>query len=75
MNNLETIIEKINIAELDPSKTYFIQLCCIDIPGTQLAYVHKILRKEFDRYGINNIVLFTPPNAEIKFTEIGDKND
>ena len=72
MNN---IIEKLNIAELDPNKTYFLQICAGNLNAESFHYVHKMLKDEFEECGIKNIMLFTPPGAEVKFTEIGDKND
>ncbi|MBO5711459.1 MAG: hypothetical protein J6R47_01340 [Acholeplasmatales bacterium] len=70
-----SFIEKIKIAELDPSKTYFLQICAGELNAEQFIRVHKILKKEFKKYNINNIILFTPSSVECKFTEIGDKND
>lgn len=72
MNN---IIEKLKIAELDPNKTYFLQICLDNLNSEALQHVHKILTEKFEECGIKNIMLFTPPGAEVKFTEIGDKND
>lgn len=72
MNN---IIEKLNIAELDPNKTYFLQICAGKLCAESLQYVHKRLKDEFEKYNINNIMLITPSDVELKFTEIGDKND
>ena len=72
MNN---IIEKLNIAELDPNKTYFLQICAGNLNMESFYQVHKMLKEEFEKYNINNIMLITPSDVELKFTEIGDKND
>ena len=72
MNN---IIEKIKIAELDPSKTYFLQICAGELSVEQFKHVNKILKGEFEKHNIKNILFFTPSSVECKFTEIGDKND
>ena len=72
MNN---IIEKLKIAELDPNKTYFLQICAGSLSVESFRYVHKLLEDEFKKYNINNIMLITPSDVELKFTEIGDKND
>ena len=72
MNN---IIEKIKIAELDPNNTYFLQICAGSLNVEEFNHVHKILKNEFEKYNINNIMLITPSDVEVKFTEIGDKND
>ena len=72
MNN---IIEKIKIAQLDPNKTYFLQILAGSLAIESFHYVHKILKDEFEKYNINNIMLITPSDVELKFTEIGDKND
>ena len=75
MNNLENIIQKLNIAELDPNKTYFLQICLDNLNSEALQHVYKILTEKFEECGIKNIMLFTPSDVELKFTEIGDKND
>ena len=75
MNNLENIIQKLNIAELDPNKTYFLQICAGNLCAESFQYVHKMLKDEFEKYNINNIMLITPSDVELKFTEIGDIND
>ena len=72
MNN---IIEQIKIAELDPNKTYFIQICLDNLDAEALQHVYSVLTEKFEKHGIKNIILFTPPETEVKFTEIGDKND
>ena len=73
MNN---IIEQIKIAELDPNKTYFLQICLDNLLDAEaLKHIYKVLTEKFEKHGIKNIMLFTPPEAEVKFTEIGDKND
>lgn len=72
MNN---IIEKLNIAELDPNKTYFLQICAGNLNVEAFHHVHKLLKDEFEKYNINNIMLITPSDVELKFTEVGDKND
>jgi hypothetical protein len=69
------IIEKLKIAELDPNKTYFLQICIDNLNTEAFQHVYKVLTEKFEEYGIKNIMLFTPPEAEVKFTEIGDKND
>ena len=69
-NNLEKIIEKIKIAELDPSKTYFLQICAGSLNLEAFHYVHEMLKDEFDKYNINNIMLVTPSDVELRFTEI-----
>lgn len=74
-NNLEHIIEKIKIAELDPNKTYFLQICADSLNRESFRDVTKMLKHAFDAYNINNIMLITPSDVELKFTEIGDKND
>ena len=66
------IIEKIKIAELDPSKTYFLQIAGAFIPAEQLQVTYGHLKEEFDRYNINHIVLFTPGDVECKFTEVNN---
>ena len=68
-NNL---IEKIKIAELDPSKTYFLQMCCNYISAEQMRGVHQYLEEKFDEYGIKNIVIYTPGDMEINFTEVSN---
>ena len=75
MNNLENIIEKIKIAELDPNKIYFLQICTGKLNVEAFQDVYKFLTEKFEDYGIKNIMLFTPSEVEVKFTEIGDKND
>ena len=72
---VNNIIEKLKIAELDPNKTYFLQICAGILSVESFKHVHKILKDEFEKYNINNIMLFTPSDVELKFTEIGDKND
>lgn len=72
MNN---IIEKLNIAELDPNKTYFLQICASNLNSEAFQDVYKFLTKKFDEYEIKNIMFFTPPEVEVKFTEVGDKHD
>ena len=72
MNN---IIEKIKIAELNPAKTYFLQICLDNLNSEALQHVYKILTEKFEECGIKNIMLFTPSDVELKFTEVGDKND
>lgn len=72
MNN---IIEKIKIAELNPAKTYFLQIYAGSLNVEAFHHVHKILKDEFEKYNINNIMLITPSDVELKFAEIGDKND
>ena len=74
-NNLENIIEKIKIAELDPNKIYFIQVCIDNLNQESLMRIHEGLKYEFEKYNINNIMLLTPNGVKVKFTEIGDKND
>ena len=69
------IIEKLKIAELDPNKTYFLQICAGNLNAEVFQHVHKILKAEFEKYNINNIMLITPPDVELKFIELGDKND
>lgn len=66
------IIEKIKIAELDPSKTYFLQICAGSLNVEAFQQVHKILKDEFEKYNINNIMLITPADVELKFTEVKD---
>lgn len=66
-NNL---IEKINIAELDPSKTYFMQICCSYISAEQMQNVFRYLEDKFKEYNIKNIVLYTPGDMKIEFTEV-----
>ena len=75
MNNLENIIEKIKIVELDPNKIYFLQICAGNLSVESFRFVHKLLKDEFEKYNINNIMLITPSDVDLKFTEIGDKND
>ena len=65
-------IEKLKIAELDPNKVYFMQIENSYIPVEQLSYVAKMLEDKFKEYNIRNVILFTPPNTEIKFTEVKD---
>ena len=72
MNN---IIEQIKIAELDPNKTYFLQICAGNLNMEAFQHVRKMLKNEFEKYNINNIMLITPDDVELKFTAIGDKND
>lgn len=66
------LIEKINIAELDPSKIYFLQMCWNSISAEPLQHVHKYLQEKFEEYGIKNIILYTPDDMKIKFTEIAN---
>ena len=75
MNNLENIIQKLNIAELDPNKTYFLQICAGNLNSESFKHIYKILTEKFEECGVKNIMFFTPPEVEVKFTEIGDKND
>ena len=76
MNNLENIIEKIKIAELDPSKIYFIQVECLyNLSAEQFGFMRKILLDEFNKYNITNICVATPADIKINFTTLGDKND
>ena len=63
-------IEKLKIAELDPSKTYFIQICAGELNVEQFKHVNKILKEEFEKYNIKNILFFTPNSVECKFTEV-----
>ena len=63
-------IEKIKIAELDPSKTYFLQVCAGELNVEQFKHVNKILKEEFEKYHIKNILFFTPSSVECKFTEV-----
>lgn len=65
-------IENIKIAELDPNKVYFMQIENSYIPVEQLTHVAEMLENKFKEYDIRNIILFTPPNTEIKFTEVKD---
>ena len=65
-------IEKIKIAELDPSKVYFMQIENSYIPVEQLSHIAHMLDDKFKEYGVRNILLFTPPITEIKFTEVKD---
>ena len=69
---VNNIIEKIKIAELDPSKVYFLQMCCNYISAEQMQSVHKYLQEKFEEYEIKNIVLYTPGDMEVKFTEVRD---
>lgn len=64
------IFEKLKIAELDPNKVYFMQVEMPSIPTEQLIYIAKMLEDKFEEHDIRNIMLFTPPNTEIKFTEV-----
>ena len=75
MNNLENIIEKIKIAELDPNKTYFLQICVDNLSAESFQQAYTVLKNEFKKYDINNIMLITPSCVEVKFTAVGDKND
>ncbi len=63
-------IEKIKIAELDPNKTYFLQICTGNLNAEAFQHVHKVLTEKFEEYGIKNIMFFTPPEVEVKFTEV-----
>ena len=72
MNN---IIEQIKIAELDPNKTYFLQICAGNLHPEAFQHIYKVLTEKFEEYGVKNIMFFTPSEVEVKFTEIGDKND
>ena len=65
-------IENIKIAELDPSKIYFLQISGAHIPAKELQIIYKYLKEEFDKYNINHIMLFTPEDVECKFTEVKD---
>lgn len=69
-NNLKNIIEKIKIAELDPSKTYFLQICAGSLHVEAFHRVHEVLKNEFEKYNINNIILITPTDVELRFTEV-----
>ena len=68
-NNL---IEKINIAELDPTKVYFLQICCNYISSEQMQNVHKYLQEKFEGYGIKNIIIYTPGDMKVTFTEVAN---
>ena len=72
---VNNIIEKLNIAELDPNKTYFLQICASNLHSEAFQHVYKVLTEKFEDYGIKNILFFTPSEVEVKFTEIGAKND
>lgn len=75
-NNLENIIEKIKIAELDPNKIYFIQVeCPYNLSVKQFEAMREILLHEFSKYNITNICVATPDDIKINFTALGDKND
>lgn len=75
-NNLENIIEKIKIAELDPTKIYFIQVeCPYDLSAEQFGAMRKILIDEFNKYSITNICVATPDDIKINLIALGDKND
>ena len=65
-------IEKLKIAELDPTKVYFLQMCCKYISAEQMQHVHRYLTDKFEQYGIKNIVLYSPTDMEVKFTEVND---
>lgn len=65
-------IEKLKIAELDPNKVYFMQFEISSIPAENLRCVANMIEDKFKEYDIRNIMLFTPPNTEIKFTEVKD---
>ena len=67
-------IENIRIAELDSNKVYFMQIENSCIPAEQLSCVAKMLEDKFKEYNIRNIILFTPPNTDIKFTEVKNGN-
>ena len=66
------LIEKINIAELDPTKVYFLQVYCGYIRAEQMQHIHRYLTDKFEEYGIRNIVLYSPSpeEMEVKFTEV-----
>ena len=66
------IIEKLHIAELDPTKTYFLQICAGTLSVEAFCRVHEVLKGEFEKYNINNIILMTPPYVECKFTEVAN---
>lgn len=66
-NNL---IEKLKIAELDPSKVYFLQMCCNRIDAERMQHIQRYLQEKFDAYGVKNVILFTPPDMQVKFTEV-----
>lgn len=67
------IIEKIKIAELDPSKTYFIQVeCPYNLSAEQFGFMRQLLLDEFSKYNIRNICVATPADIKIKFTEVAD---
>lgn len=66
-------IEKIKVAELDPSKTYFIQIeCPYNLSAEQFELMRQLLLDEFSRYNIRNICVATPADIKIKFTEVKD---
>ena len=66
------IIEKLKIAELDSNKVYFMQIESPSIPPEHLSYIAKMLEDKFKEYNVRNIILFTPPDIEIKFTEVAN---
>lgn len=66
------LIEKINIAELDSSKTYFLQMCCNYISAEQMQHVHRYITEKFDEYGIKNIIIYTPGDMKVTFMEIAN---
>ena len=66
------IIEKLKIAELDPNKTYFLQICVDNLNAEALQHVYKVLTEKFEEHGIKNIMFFTPPGVECKFTEVAN---
>lgn len=74
-NNLANIIEKIKIAELDSNKVYFMQICSGSLNIEAFQQFRRLISRELTANNIPNIIVITPDDVEIKFTELRDKND
>ena len=72
---VNNIIEKIKIAELDPNKVYFLQICAGELNIEQFKKVNEILKEEFRQHNIKNITFYGPSSVELKFTEVADVED
>ena len=47
-------------------------MCCNYISAEQMQHVHRYITEKFNEYGIKNIVLYTPGDMKVQFTEIAN---
>ena len=69
------IIEKIKIAELDPNKVYFLQICAGELNVESFKHVNAVLKEEFEKHNIKNIIFYGPSSVELKFTDVSNVKD